>query len=77
VEPSSGSGGRALYKHVLLVFLSLFPFGASTVVALGTWVVFDDLLPVVRLTVAVILWIVAFAGTTRAFWKAVELITPW
>jgi hypothetical protein len=66
-----------MYKHALLVFLSLMPFGVSTVVALTVWEASQVLAPAMRLTVAVISWIVAFAGATRAFWKAVELITPW
>jgi len=66
-----------MYKHALLVVLSLMPFGVSTVVALTAWEAFEVLAPAVRLTVAVISWIIAFAGATRAFWKAVEVITPW
>ncbi|HYC12497.1 MAG TPA: hypothetical protein VEC02_07590 [Nitrososphaerales archaeon] len=66
-----------MYKHVLLVFLSLVPFGVSTVVALATWEVLQALAPVSRLIAVVVLWIVAFAAATLAFWKAAEVITPW
>lgn len=74
--PSTGSG-KSLYKHLLLVFLSLVPLGASTVVALVAWEAFQVLAPASRLAVVVLSWIVAFAAATRAFWKAVEIVTPW
>jgi len=74
---NSGAGGKGLFKHVLLVFLSLVPFGVSTVVALTTWELLEALAPTSRLTVVVMSWIVAFAVATRGFWKAVEMMTPW
>jgi hypothetical protein len=74
---SDGEGGKGIAKHALLVILSLVPFGVSTMVALGTWELFDDLAPSTHLTIVVLSWIAAFAVATRGFWKAVEMITPW
>jgi hypothetical protein len=47
------------------------------VVALVAWEAFQVLAPASRLAVVVLSWIVAFAAATRAFWKAVEIVTPW
>jgi len=66
-----------LYKHVLLILLSLLPFGVSTAVALTTWGALQVLAPASRLVVVVVLWIATFAAMTRAFWEAVGVMTPW
>jgi len=76
VEPSKSVVSSRAYKHVLLVVLSLFPFGISATAAFAAWELSEGLDPIPRLVFAVIMWVVAFAAGTQVLWRIAEALAP-
>ena len=54
---------------MLLMAFSLVPFGLSTATALVAWELLEAVVPSLRLTISIVIWITVFALGTRALWR--------
>ena len=61
-----------MIRQAAVAGLTLMPFGVSVLAAYISWEAITGIMTVWRMIIMTFVWIGAFAGATRLFWKVVE-----